>query len=124
MRIKKAERDPEGNLILTPPTFVFDIDKDSYHQIQTATLGDASYQLEWQWNDRDESWMLFVGMVGQDPSVGVKITNIKDMLKSYKHLEGVPKGELTCGSFYYPSDRVDRSLGKEGNFYLVYIEPF
>ncbi len=89
----------------------------------SVTLENNTYDLRIRWNDRDQSWKAFIGLTGQEPSAGFKITNGFNLLRPYYYLEGIPPGSL------YLIDSVSLwgrpsfdNLGLDERFKLLYID--
>lgn len=77
----------------------FTIDLDGYADQKMRVVWDnITYELRFQWNERDESWFMSIGDVGSDPILSFKLTSYIDVLKPFRCIEGVPQGRLCIDS--------------------------
>lgn len=85
-------------------------------------LEGVGYDIRTRWNGRSESWFLYIGLTGQNPSIKTRITTLSDLLAPYRGTEGVPEGSLRLidneKGFGRPS-RDDFGINKR--FRLIYI---
>lgn len=100
--------------------FIFEI--DGYpDQIFKVVLDNVTYQIRMVWIERDESWLMYIGEVGSDPTISFKVVSCVDLLANYKQLDGVPSGELWLFSFRNFDARVGRyTIGPVGEMYMAY----
>lgn len=100
----------------------FEFDLDGYpDQTMRVVLDSETYEIRFQWNERDESYMMSIGDVGADPTVTVKVTAFVDLLAPYKYLDNLPKGTLMVFSFTAPTERVGRfNVGPKKSVQLLY----
>lgn len=75
------------------PTFSWYIDGYA-DQVMRVVLDSTTYEMRFQWNERDEAWWLSFGDVGAPPTITTKLTMTLDLFAPYKYLEGIPKGDL------------------------------
>lgn len=97
------------------------ITEDSPDQIFTLILEGVSYDMRLQWNNRDESWEIFLGRQGQPPMFTSKLTTNADVLKLYKAYEDTPNGVLVVLDSLKKSGRISRDGFTSGRFVLLYI---
>ena len=95
--------------------------KESPNQTFSVILEDTLYDIALQFNQRDESWYITLGLSGLDPLFKTKVTNGVDILKKYRSYDACPKGGL------YVLDRV-KGYGRltldsftTGRFGLIYL---
>lgn len=75
------------------PTFDFEL--DGYpDQSFRIVLDSNTYEVRFQWNERDESWLFSLGDVGADPTISCKLTCFSDILAPYRYRENIPQGNL------------------------------
>lgn len=87
----------------------FDFELDGYpDQSFRVVLDGNTYELRFQWNERDESWLMYLGDVGSDPTISTKLTCFSDILKPYQYRENVPKGNLVI----YPLRHIEERVGR------------
>lgn len=73
----------------------FDFSIDGYpDQSFRIVLDSVTYEVRFQWNDRDESWVFHIGDVGTDPTVTMKLMPYVDLLAPFRYMENIPKGNL------------------------------
>lgn len=103
-------------------TFTWDIDGYA-DQTMRVVLDSQTYEMRFQWNERDESWLVYFGDVGSDPTISFKLTAFVDFFASYQYLENIPlvslwlflspttkKGSVGIISDSYPSYNCYMSL--------------
>jgi hypothetical protein len=89
---------------------------------QTVVLDGVSYDLRLQWNTREEAWYGYLGPTGLPFLIKVKIVNGWDLLRPFKYIEGIPKGELYLIDVVASWGRPTRSeVIQLGRFNLVYV---
>lgn len=89
----------------------------------TETLEGQVYSLRYRWNDVDESWSLYIGLQGDDPSIVTKLTNGFDLLRPYKYLEGIPPGNLLVFDTVNSDGRPDyENTGQDKRYQVYYID--
>ncbi len=74
-------------------TFSWDIDGFA-DQTMRVVLDSQTYEMRFQWNERDESWLVSFGDVGSTPTISFKLTTIFDIFAPFKYLENIPSGQL------------------------------
>lgn len=74
-------------------TFDFEID-GTPDQSFRIVLDSVTYEVRFQWNERDESWLFMIGDVGTDPTVTMKLTVMTDLLAPYRYMDNIPQGNL------------------------------
>ncbi|QEQ94906.1 hypothetical protein pEaSNUABM56_00107 [Erwinia phage pEa_SNUABM_56] len=102
-------------------TFTWDIDGYA-DQIMRVVLDSQTYEMRFQWNERDESWLVYFGDVGSDPTISFKLTAFVDVFKPYQYLENIPSGKLMVVSFTDIKKRVGRyNIGYMSELQMVYV---
>lgn len=59
-------------------------------QIISQVIDDQSYDFTIQYNKRDDSWFMEIGLTGEEPSVRTKLNVGGDLLAPFRYLTGVP----------------------------------
>lgn len=77
-------------------------------QTLSKTIDSTTYDFTAQYNKRDESWWMEVGLKGQPPVVRGKMSVGQDFLKSFRYLEGVPDRLMFLWDFDKVVGRADR----------------
>lgn len=73
----------------------FDFEIDGYpDQSFRIVLDSTTYEVRFQWNERDESWLFHFGDVGVTPTVTMKLTAYTDLFAPYRYMENIPAGNL------------------------------
>jgi hypothetical protein len=104
-------------------TFTWDIDGYA-DQTMRVVLDSQTYEMRFQWNERDESWLVYFGDVGSDPTISFKLTAFVDFFASYQYLENIPPGKLMVISFTDYKKRVGRyNIGFLSELQLLYVSP-
>ena len=104
-------------------TFTWDIDGFS-DQTMRVVLDSETYEMRFQWNERDESWLVSFGDVGEKPTISFKLTPIIDILAPFRYMENLPDGELVVFSFTQSTKRVGRyNIGFLSDLQLLYSSP-
>ena len=104
-------------------TFMWDIDGFA-DQTMRVVLDSKTYEMRFQWNERDESWLVYFGDVGSTPTISFKLTTIFDIFEPFKYLENIPSGQLSVFSFKQSTKRVGRyNIGFLADLQLLYSSP-
>lgn len=106
-------------------TFTWDIDGYA-DQTMRVVLDDETYEMRLQWNERDESWWLSLGALGDDPLVCRKVCNCQDILDGLHYRDDLPKGKLIvlCFKDQLYWGRCGRyNMGARSELQLVYGTP-
>jgi hypothetical protein len=104
-------------------TFTWDIDGYA-DQVMRVVLDSQTYEMRFQWNERDESWLVYFGDVGSDPTISFKLTTFVYFFAPYQYLENIPAGKLMIISFIDGSKRVGRyNIGLLSDLQMVYVTP-
>lgn len=104
-------------------TFSWDIDGFA-DQTMRVVLDSQTYEMRFQWNERDESWFVYFGDVGADPTISFKLTTIFDIFQPFKYLDNIPDGQLRVFSFTQSTKRVGRyNIGFLSDLQLLYSSP-
>lgn len=89
--------------------------------IYTVTLEGQGYDIRLRWNNRSDSWFIYLGFLGTTPAFKSRMTTNTDILEPYQGRLGVPPGRLfvvdTEKSFGRPSKN---NLGINKRFELLY----
>lgn len=102
-------------------TFTWDLDGYA-DQTMRVVLDSQTYEIRFQWNERDESWLVYFGDVGADPTISFKMTAFVDFFANFQHLENIPPGKLIVISYTDYKQRVGRyNIGFLSSLQLVYI---
>lgn len=89
----------------------------------TVTLDDQVYDIRFRWNERDQSWKCFIGITGEEFSASFKMTNGFDLLRPYKYMSGVPKGNLYIVDTVNLWGRPDYDrTGQDNDFRVTYVD--
>lgn len=89
----------------------------------TINLEGQGYDIRLRWNNRSESWFLYLGLTGADPVFKTRLTTISDILRPYRGRSGLPPGKLYLldrKKVYGRPTRED--FGIERRFQLVYVK--
>ena len=104
-------------------TFTWDIDGFA-DQTMRVVLDSVTYEMRFQWNERDESWLVSLGDVGATPTLSFKLTTVIDILAPFRYLDNVPNGKLVVFSFEQSTKRVGRyNIGFLSDLQLLYSSP-
>ncbi len=104
-------------------TFSWDIDGFA-DQTMRVVLDSQTYEMRFQWNERDESWLVYFGDIGSDPTISFKLTTIFDIFAPFKYLDNIPDGQLRVFSFTQSTKRVGRyNIGFLSDLQLLYSSP-
>lgn len=97
-------------------------DLDGYpDQTMRVVLDSVTYEMRFQWNERDESWLVYFGDVGSEPTVSFKLTAFVDVLQPFQYLENIPNGRLMVISYTSFRKRVGRyNIGFLSELQLFY----
>lgn len=91
---------------------------DSTYRI---SLEGQTYDFRIRWNSYTETWMCYVGVTGEDPSVSFMLCVGIDLLEPFTYLDGVPKGSLYVRDIIKNYGRIDKELGQNKRFRLIYL---
>lgn len=104
-------------------TFSWDIDGFA-DQTMRVVLDSQTYEIRFQWNERDESWLVYFGDVGATPTISFKLTTIFDIFAPFKYLDNIPAGQFGIFSFSQSTKRVGRyNIGFLSELQLFYSSP-
>lgn len=87
-----------------------------------VTLEGQEYEITLQYNPRDESWYIAMGLSNLTPIFKTKITNGTDILRKYRAYEDIPKGSLFVLDNQLTNGRLTRDSFSSGRFSLVYVD--
>jgi hypothetical protein len=104
-------------------TFTWDIDGFA-DQTMRVVLDSQTYEIRFQWNERDESWLVYFGDVGSTPTISFKLTTIFNLLEPFQYLDNIPSGDLCVFSYTQSTKRVGRyNIGFLSDLQLLYSSP-
>ena len=104
-------------------TFTWDIDGFA-DQTMRVVLDSVTYEMRFQWNERDESWLVSFGDVGSNPTITFKLTSFIDVFEPFSYLDEIPNGTLIVYSFSQSTKRVGRyNIGFLSDLQLLYSSP-
>ena len=104
-------------------TFSWDIDGFA-DQTMRVVLDSETYEMRFQWNERDESWLVSFGDVGETPTISFKLTTIFDIFAPFKYMDNIPSGVLSVWSYTSSTKRVGRyNIGFLSDLQLLYSSP-
>ncbi len=69
-------------------------DGDTPNVTNSVTLDDTTYNINYRYNIRDESWTISLSLLGNDPMFTVKACCSRIFNSQYKHLKDAPQGDL------------------------------
>lgn len=93
----------------------------SYDSRRRINLDGVAYDIRTRWNNRSNSWFLYVGLSDQQPLFKSRVVNGLDLLKSYKGIEGCPQGYLLLVDIEKDTGRPTfEELGIDSRFRLLY----
>lgn len=97
-------------------------DLDGYpDQTMRVVLDSITYEMRFQWNERDESWLVYFGDVGAEPTISFKLTAFVDLFAPYRYMDNIPDGRLMVISFTEYKKRVGRyNIGFLSELQLAY----
>ena len=88
---------------------------------RTIELDNASYDMRYRWNTRDESWTVICSKSGGGVIFSTKAAAGRVLNYGYKHREGCPQGDLMIVDISPDFGRVDfDNFTLEGRFRLYY----
>ena len=87
----------------------------------TTILDTVAYDFRLHWNDRDESWYIYLGLANQPYRFKTKITNGTDILSKYRAYDDIPKGVLIVLDKEKVYGRLQRDSFSSGRFSLIYF---
>ena len=96
---------------------------DTADNLQTVSIEGVAYSIRFRWNNRSESWFMYLGPKGATPVIKTRIVNGYDLLKPYRGLDGVPDGALflvDSEQYYGRAGRFNMGIGER--FQLIYID--
>jgi hypothetical protein len=94
---------------------------DNPNQQFSVVLENRNYDITLQWNVRDESWYMVLGLSGLSPIFKTKIVNGIDLLRKYRAYQDVPKGMMYVYDNAKQVGRLTRDGFSSGRFTLYYL---
>ena len=89
----------------------------------TINLEGQGYDIRLRWNNRSQSWFIYLGLTGANPVIKARLTTISDLLKPYRGISGLPQGSLYLLDREKGYGRPTRyDFGIEKRFQLIYIK--
>ena len=96
---------------------------DTADNIQTVSVEGVAYNFRFRWNNRSESWFMYLGPKGSTPVIKTRLTTGGDLLEPYRGLEGIPPGSLYMLDLREEYGRPGRdNLGISQRFQLLYMD--
>lgn len=93
----------------------------SYDTRRRVNIDGVAYDVRTRWNNRSESWFLYLGLADQDPLFKTRVTNGSDLLNPYSGIEGCPQGLLYVLDIEKDFGRVTfDEFGVDTRFRLLY----
>ena len=108
---------------LTVDWVLQNLDGSVPYQTFRAILDSKTYEITFQWNERNQYWTLAIGDVGDDPIVKWKVTAGSRPLQVYGYNTDLPQGYLSIFSLLNSRNRVDiDSLGEGKMHHMVFFK--
>lgn len=97
--------------------------QNNYDQSVNLQLVSQTYTFRFRYNQTEDAWYCYLGLLGEDPKVKFKIVNGVDLLAPWRAYEEIPYGVL----FIHDQDLEYGRAGKDnfhtdGRFILVYAD--
>lgn len=83
------------------------LDNNPFQTI-SQVVDEQSYDFTIQYNKRDDSWFIEIGLTGEEPSVRTKLVVGGDLLAPFRYLSGVPNRYLFVVDIVKSFGRNDR----------------
>ena len=77
---------------------VFDIEDGYPDQTQRIIIDDKTYEVRFLYNGRGESWTMYIGDVGADPTVSFKLSSYTKHLTPYNYSLNLPSGDIIAAA--------------------------
>jgi hypothetical protein len=91
----------------------------------TTSLEGQGYDIRIRWNNRSESWFLYIGLKGQTPLLKTRIVTNQNLLATYRGIENLPPGNLYLLDYEKSYGRPSRDdFGLNKRFRLIYVRSF
>lgn len=68
--------------------------KEGYDTLTSVTLGNQAYDIYLKWLERDESFEMKIGLLGEIPVCYAKLTTNSDILIKTRYMDRMPQGLL------------------------------
>ena len=94
---------------------------DAPDVVFTTVLDNVAYDIRLHWNNRDESWYLFLGKQNTEYTFKTKITTNSDLLKVHRSNVNCPKGMLLVVDNMKKYGRISRDGWRSERFSLMYV---
>ncbi|HAZ57419.1 MAG TPA: hypothetical protein DCY22_02320 [Bacteroides graminisolvens] len=93
-------------------------------QIQRVVIDDKTYEVRFIYNERGESWTMYIGDVGADPTVSFKLSSFTLHLTPYNYSTNLPAGEIVAAALQEDSARITQyNVGPSKQIELWYNSP-
>lgn len=103
---------------------VFDIEDGYPDQTQRIVIDNKTYEVSFKYNERGESWTMYIGDVGADPTVGFKLTSFTKHLEAYNYSTALPSGEILAAALVDFAARITQNnVGPSKQIELWYNSP-
>jgi len=94
----------------------------SYDIRYRVNLDGVAYDIRTRWNNRSESWYLYLGLTDQDPIFKTRMVVGWDILDNYRGIPDCPQGQLYVVDVEKVYGRPTfEDLGLDTRFRLMYL---
>lgn len=103
---------------------VFNIEEGYPDQTQRIIIDDKTYEVRFIFNERGESWTMYIGDVGADPTVSFKLASYTKHLTPYNYSLNLPSGDIIAAALADFSARITQyNVGPSKQVELWYNSP-
>ena len=103
---------------------VFNIEDGDPDQTQRIIIDDKTYEVRFIYNERGESWTMYIGNVGADPTVSFKLSSFTEHLTPYNYSTHLPSGEIIAAALRDYDARITQyNVGPSKQIELWYNSP-
>ena len=96
---------------------------DQYNVVCRILLDNSDYNIKLRWDTKSLSWMVGLGVSGQNTSFNTVMRTNRDILAPYRYMAGLPQGQLLCIDASGFNGRVGYDdFGIDKRFGLIYVE--
>lgn len=85
---------------------------ESYDDSYRIQIDDQSYTFRFRWNESDESWQCYIGLLGEDYAIKFKVSTTIDLLQGYRTREGVPDCSMVAYDDHFLVGRMSLDAGQ------------
>lgn len=105
-------------------TQLFNIVDGYPDQVQRVVIDDKTYDVRFIYNERGESWTMYIGDVGADPTVSFKLSSFTLHLTPYNYSTNLPAGEIVAAALQEDYARITQyNVGPSKQIELWYNSP-